>query len=251
MEYGYWANVFTELEKLGDSHYFVLTDSQSSLPDDFDKDTVVVLIGNERYTLPEYRKWVKAIFTHYVKSDCEGDNVFPVPHGLMYKLPVLPYKPLSNRKIDVLFCGWMHGRRSEVLRNLSMRLDGKVNCHFSHQNSATLIPSVYATDYLWNAKINLDLFGGHGPETFRYYESLLYGCVTVSQKKPDTWVYKDSPALFIDNWFDYDNIAGLILGLLTDPVKMEEISKKSREYYFNKYTEDRVALHIHNKLKEM
>lgn len=253
MEWEYMGRVLTYLEedsdKALDGLNFIFTDSQDVLPE-HDKNTVVFLIGNEQYQIPAYHSEVKCVFANYVKSDCEAGNVYPIPHGIMKGVPRLPYKPMKDRPIDVLFIGWCHGRRGEVLQNLANRLKDRYNIVFSHQNSATLIPSVYGPDYLWNSKICLDLFGGHGPETFRYYESLMYGCATISQTKPRHWVYEESPAIFIDSWFDYDAICKKIEELLADTENLEKIGRQSREYFFWNYDESSVAIHIFHKLLE-
>lgn len=248
MEIEYWCRVFTEMEnRVDDNLHFIFTDSQDSLPQR-DKNTVVVLASNEQYRIPTYHQDVLAVFTNYVKSDCVAGNIFPVPHGIMYRLPRLPYKPMMDRPIDVCFCGWLHGRRQEVLQNIYSRLNGKCNVFMQQHNSATMPPHLYGIDILWNSKIVLDLFGGHGPETFRYYESLLYGCATISQKKPDHWVYKDSPAIFLDSWFDYDLICNKILDLLSHPDELEQLGKKSRRFFFERYNEPVVASYICQKL---
>lgn len=253
MEFRYISEIIYELDKLlgEDSQLkIVWTDSKDNIPV-VGKDVIVFQHSDERYGIPSYVSDVAAIFKHYVKSDCENNKIFPLPLGYMPMVINLPRKQINKRPIDVLFTGENHGQRFVVLQELNKRLNGKCNFIWGRNNSVSLIGPHYS-EYMNNAKISLALPGAITNESYRIFESMKFGCVTLNEttKNPDNWVYRNTPMINI-NWQNYDETAQLILDLLNDQGKMEEISKQSVEHYNKTYKEGVVALYVASKLKEL
>jgi hypothetical protein len=65
-------------------------------------------------------------------------------------------------------------------------------------------------------------------ETWRVFEGLRYGCVVVSQRLPDRWFYRGSPIIQIESW---DELAGILEDLISDPVRLEELHQRGRGWW--------------------
>jgi hypothetical protein len=252
MEFRYISEIIYHLDELlGYNHPLkvIWTDNKSSLPIT-GKDVIVIQHSDERYGIPSYHKDVAAIFKHYVKSDCEAGNIYPLPLGYMPMVINLPSIPIQHRPIDVIFTGENHTNRFVILQELAQRLNGKCNFQFGRNNSVSLIGPHYA-EVMINSKISLALPGALTNESYRPFESMKFGCVTLNATKnnPDNWVWRNTPMVDVD-WNNYDETANKILNLLSTPHVMEDISRQSVIHYKNTYREDRVALYIFNKLKE-
>lgn len=244
MEWGYTMDVIYNLSLfLDDSWLLIFTDQVASLPS-FDgtpkEKVIVVLVGDEDARVPPYYNQVGYVFKHYLKSDCEAGNVYPIPQGLMTGLLNLPYRKIEDRSTDLMFFGNPHGSRKAILQGLYERLHDKCKVFFGEGNAETFKMHNYS-HRLFDSKISLDLMGGKSSETFRYYESLRYGCVTLSYPKKDNWIYRDSPTI-IPNWDDLDSVAEEILNLLSDTKRMQEISIKSFTHWQQKLSASSVAL---------
>src|SRR5690606_23086183 len=78
MEWNYTMRVIRELSKLLDDSWKLIFTGEKELPDfeGHDPNKIIVFqISDEKYGIPEFNKNVKAVFKHYVKSDCESKNV--------------------------------------------------------------------------------------------------------------------------------------------------------------------------------
>lgn len=233
MEWNYTMNIIYELSLLlDDSWLLIFTDQMGSLPN-FDgvpkENVIVILIGDEDARIPAYHDQVGYVFKHYLNSDCEAGNVYPIPQGLMTGLLNLPYRKIEDRGTDLMFFGNPHGSRKAILQGLYDRLKDKCNVFFGEGNAETFKMHKYS-HRLFDSKISLDLMGGKSSETFRYYESIFYGCVTLSYPKKENWIYRNNPTI-VPNWNDLDSVANDILNLLGDTRKMQEISERSVNYW--------------------
>lgn len=253
MEFRYISEIIYYLDELlGENHPLkvIWTDNKNSIPV-VGKDVIVIQHSDERYGIPPYHKDVGAIFKHYVKSDCENGNIYPLPLGYMPMVINLPRVPIYNRSIDVVFTGENHTNRFQILQELAKRLHGKCNYQFGRNNSVSLIGPHYA-EVMVNSKISLALPGALTNESYRPFESMKFGCVTLNATttNPDNWVWRNTPMVNVD-WNNYDETADKILSLLANPDMMEDISRQSVAHYKNTYREDKVAEYIYKKLKEI
>ena len=78
------------------------------------------------------------------------------------------------------------------------KLSDKYDVTFTSQFRTGLSLQDY-WDKLSNSKICLAP-NGLSPETFRYSESLAFGCIVITNVKIDAWFYENSTAIFIDDW---------------------------------------------------
>lgn len=242
LEWLYIPELITELSKYLSDEWKVIFTSEDFLPDfeGHDPDKILVFkISDEKYQTPSYAKDVRAVFKNYVNGDKQGDNVYPIPQGPMTGFVSLPYRKPKDRSIDVLFTGNWHTSRRGILEGLKARLGDKCNIVFLENNCVTMVQPTYS-HYIMDSKISLDLSGALGPETFRYYESLKSGCVTLSYEKPDNWIYRNNPTL-VPDWGNLDSIADLILSLLDDEEKLLEISAESVKFYQQRYNPQSVV----------
>jgi len=236
MEWKYTFSLITELSKHLTDQWKLIVTGENSLPDLEGHDprkTIVIQISDERYGIPPFAKDVKAVFKHYVKSNQESGNVFPIPQGCMTGFVDLPYRKARDRSIDVFFSGNWHTSRRGILEGLKERLDDKCNVVFLENHCVSMVQPTYS-HYLMDSKISLDLTGALGPETFRYYESLKSGCATLSYQKPDNWIYKNNPTI-IPDWNNLDKVADGILKLLGDEKTLEGICKGSADFQHRRY----------------
>ena len=251
MEWGYTMDVIYSLSLfLDDSWLLIFTDQFNSLPsfDGFPKEKVIViLVGDEDARIPPYHNQVGFVFKHYLNSDCEAGNVYPIPQGLMTGLLNLPYRNIEDRSVDLMFFGNPHGSRKAILQGLYERLKDECNVFFGEGNAETFKMHNYS-HRLFDAKISLDLLGGKSSETFRYYESIRYGCVTFTYPKKDNWIYRDAPVI-VPNWDDLDSVAQDILNLLSDTKKMQFISESCVNHWEVRLSAPTVALKIYVILK--
>ena len=101
---------------------------------------------------------------------------------------------------------------------------------------------------LRSSKITLCPRGWSNVESFRIYESMRAGCVTITEKLPDRSYYKDIPAIQVDNWKEGLDLARSLLndrgGLLT------RLGEASRLFYEAKLSPEATAKIIMDKLAE-
>lgn len=250
MEYNYTFRLIKALSRVLTDEWKLILTGEDCLPPSDGHDpmkTIVFHISDERYGIPSFAKNVKAVFKHYVKSDCEAGNVYPIPQGDMTSFLQLPYRAMKDRSIDVFFSGNWHTSRRGILEGLQSRLKDKFNVVFLENNVVSMVQPTYS-HYMMDSKISLDLSGALGPETFRYYESLMAGCITLSYKKPENWIYRNSPAI-TPRWDDLDSVANGIEKLLDNKDDLDRIGKFGMSSIEKRVEEERVvAKHILTKI---
>lgn len=200
---------------------------------------------------------------HMSFSDQERPHyrLFHYPLGCNSFVPVRPYIPAGERKINVFFSGNLHiGRRClyEKVSNLykvpfpilvrlqkvlQTKFDSKFSdsyIRFTNGFSRGLTFQEYG-DYLSTSKIILSPPGISNPECFRHYEGLRAGCIVVTEKLPTKPQYLESPIIEAGNWSKGFEI---IRGLLSNAEKMDKVSKASRDWYLNNLSPKPVAKYI-------
>ena len=76
-EWKYVMDIFRQVEKKNLNQYqFILTDNLECLPIVPTKNTVVLIISDEKYIIPKYTHEVKAIFKNYAYPDQESLNIY-------------------------------------------------------------------------------------------------------------------------------------------------------------------------------
>jgi hypothetical protein len=250
MEWTYTPALIKHLStKLDDSWKLIWTGENDlpSLEGHDPQKTIVFQISDEKYSEPSFHKNVKAVFKHYVKSDCDFGNVYPIPQGVMTGFVQLPNRKPKDRSIDVFFSGNWHTSRRGILEGLSQRLSGKCNVVFLENHCVSMVQPTYS-HYMMDSKIVLDLSGALGPETYRFYEGLAAGCTVLSYQKPDNWIYRSNPS-FVPDWGNLDQVSQTILELLSDEKSLEVRSQQGEDFFNSRYNyENVVENHILPKL---
>lgn len=75
-------------------------------------------------------------------------------------------------------------------------------------------------------------------ETFRIFEGLRYGCITVTEALPDRWYLRGAPLLVVADWRE---LPALIRRLLADPEHMAELHSRSLAWWRDMVSPEAVA----------
>ncbi len=65
-------------------------------------------------------------------------------------------------------------------------------------------------------------------ETFRIFEGLRYGCITVTEALPERWYFSGAPLLRVQDWRE---LPGLLRRLLAEPERMAELHRRSLAWW--------------------
>lgn len=247
-EWNYMMDIFRGIENIKelDNFNFIFTDNLEQI-DIKDKDrTIVIVVSDERYTIPRYVNDVKAIFKNYVLPEQETLNIFPIPQGYNKNIIHFPKKKISERKYEVSFQGNFHTSRGLVLHNIFQALENrriKVNGLFKQSANG-----LEYSENLLNTKISLCLDGQITPENFRFFESAMLGCVVFAgYHLPNNWLYQSDHFIRVD-WRDSIDIADKIIKLIDSNDIMQQYSDRSYRAWEEKYSGTAVAKYIKSKL---
>lgn len=223
------------------------------------KNNVLIWISDELGHYPDnLSQNYRYIFKSYL-NQVEG-NIKNFPLGYVSEVPEFPYKRISQRKYNVFFSGNLNPNRNNfyyaLCRHLLKILPDNFNpkylinkytknyilkikssfddlfpqpsiIRFTNRFKSGINPEEYGK-ILADTKIVLCPKGFHSSECYRHYEALRAGCVVISEKLPDTYLYKESPIIQVDNWKE---ITDIVEDLLSNSEKLNELSLASRKWY--------------------
>jgi hypothetical protein len=239
-EVAYLNEIFGHLEDL-DNYHFIATEvnrhtGEFDLPEWGDH-VVAMLVSNEHYKVPQHLDRVHRIWSQYVWK--ETDKLLALPLGPVYDIPVLPYRPPSERSLDVFFSGQKHHHRQGVSRwrELLEATGLKIEINETGYFRCGLNPQDYA-EKLMDAKVAL-CPGGGGLESFRLFEAMRSGCATISYGLPENRLYVGSPTRQFWEWEEL--LVYTVRELLAN---IEEESKNALQWYKDFYEPAAVAQHI-------
>ena len=239
------------------------------------KKIVILYFSDEKATIPHMliQAGVYAIFKNYMPADVPHNNLFHFPLGYLKTTRHFSIVDINKRKINVFFSGALHGTRLKFFKNftvikfLPMRYWLSVFHHFKKlipHNYDLFYPSSYIrfnkngfrsgmspqlySEILYNTKIALCPRGILSAETFRHFEAMRAGCVIISEQLPQTFFYKDSPIIFIDDWKQANVI---IKKLLASPENLFNIHQKTLAWWQEVCSEQAVASYIVKKLRQL
>lgn len=210
------------------------------------------------------------IFANYYWDD---DGVTSIPLGYLsygYNNTVMP---MEERLYNLNFVGCLNRNRIKFASELTGK-SVRYICNATYSEGEAffkkfnhLLKSFRPTDeikfssgfngcmdsdkyvnYLRNSKIALCPKGFSNTETFRIYEAARYGCVVISEKLPNREYYNNSPIIQVNNWRDGLKIAE---ELLLDENNLNELSKKTVEWYEQKLSPTATTKKIIKKLCDL
>jgi hypothetical protein len=112
--------------------------------------------------------------------------------------------------------------------------------------SSKISSDSYSTDMM-NTKICL-VPRGTSFETFRFFEGLRYGCIVITEILPKYWFYEDSPAIYIKDWSQLDDV---LIELISSPETMIERHQASLSWWDSKCSENAVGDYMAEKLNTL
>jgi hypothetical protein len=180
-----------------------------------------------------------------------------LPLGYFALLDLDPL-PIEQRPVDVYFAGCLAGRRWSLRASVAARqqmgsaLAAAQKALPQHRIEALwraakydqgLGPAAY-TQALANAKIALAP-RGNTDETYRLFEAAKLGCVMICEPLPARWYFQACPAITLRTWSE---LPGILKNLLNDPAKINELSRRGRQWWDSTVSEGAVANFITQRL---
>lgn len=244
----FFMKIMEKLHHLDDSFNFIITNYDDNTLPLFhpDKKNIIIYLSDEYGIFKSWFNKVDLIFREYptnylyfYKNQKLYDNVkiFPVPCGL-----VLPdftnyemeqqHKKLSERKYDFFYSGQISPNRTKFVQKIK-----SISSPFKTiiQENDNFRTGFSIDDYfkiMNETKISFVPLGKIIPESFRYNESFESGCVVINEfpidKYKDIWYYKDSPAIFIN---DYEQINEKFIKQILDNI--DSYYESNINYYDN------------------
>lgn len=197
-----------------------------------------------------------AIFKCHLPADIIKERIFHFPLGYVKDTKHHPVKSLEQREYKVFFSGNLNKGRvtlyklllksnlPEVIFGYMIKLMKRIPSlikrdfsstfpssylHFTHGFKQGLSPEKY-TQILYDSQIVLCPKGFLRAETYRHFEAMRAGCVIISEKLPNTYLYRDSPIIQVDTWKE-----GLAYAqkLINDPVLLQYHHTETLKWWAN------------------
>ena len=234
------------------------------------KPRVLFWLSDERGGIPNHiSKHFLAIFKSCMFSGFKEDNIFDFPLGVIANWDGVKYKNLAERDISIYFDGNLNKNRASIYQALTpiLRiLPSKLNVALLAIGKR-LTPSLIRRDFsdflpdarivfnlgfntgdkrsyvdcLSSARIALCPAGFFGPETFRHLEAMRSGCVVISPKLPNKYLYTGSPIVQVNNWNEGLAQARRLIG---SPKELEELHRQTFAWWENVCSEEATARRV-------
>ncbi len=199
------------------------------------------------------------LIERWLRQGSPGKEVAPIgelPLGY-FQLGDIDPPPLHERPVDAFFAGSLSVTGWSVRSSIAARkqMAGavaaaqralpqyRIESLLGLASNKKLSPEAY-TQALAHAKIALAPRGNFD-ETFRRFEAAKLGCVIVSDPLPPRWYYQGCPVVTLPRWSE---LAEVLKGLLADPAKLAERSRRTRQWWDSTLSEAAVANFIARRL---
>ena len=231
---------------------------------DTDKTKINILLGmwdeyDSKFHRTLFHKF-DFIFNQYITEDEENsfDNLFSLPLGYNGNIieeteHIQAILPIDERPVDVFFSGHMSSknRYASMINNITYFKNNprRKQYNFDFNITGGFMLGFKGKDYyskLYNSKIVFCPPGNISNETYRFYESMMCGCVIVGPTIPNTNIYKNIEVIQVDDFANKG--AETVLDLLEDTKKMRLLQKKSIDYWKQHLSHDAVADYILSKV---
>lgn len=236
------------------------------------KKKVLIYLSNQYYEInPALPGDFFAIFKCHLPQDVVKERIFHFPLGYVKDTVEQEVKEISTRNTKVFFSGNLNKKRVTLYKALAnssvpdifyapvIRLSKKIPKLLTRDFSG-VFPSSYihftngfkkglnALEYskvIYDSQIVFCPGGFLKNETYRHFESMRAGCVIISEKLPDTYLYKDSPIIQVNSWREGVEVAKF---LLNDPAKLKQYHEATLNWWNTVCNEASTAQHVFNKL---
>ena len=211
--------------------YLFANISTEIVPDSLSKKTskkkVLIFLSNQYYQInPALPGDFVAVFKCHLPQDVVRERIYHFPLGYVKDTVEYEVKEFEKRKTKVFFSGNLNKKRVSLYKALSdsslpnflygpaIRLSKKIpnllKREFSDQFPSSYIrftngfkQGLNSQEYsqmIYDSQIVLCPGGFLKNETYRHFESMRAGCVVISEKMPETYLYKDSPIIQVNSW---------------------------------------------------
>jgi len=181
----------------------------------------------------------------------------------MYAIPVgycsadeLPITPIRERTVDAFFAGsveneplprFSHRRAlrspktiarrdmvagAEAARAAHPELDVRLHLTADFQAGMAADHTSYA-QALMASKVSL-VPRGTGFDTFRFYESIRFGCVVVADGLPPRWYYDGAPIVLVEDWRELGDV---LSDLVRDEARLTALHEASLRWWEERCSE--------------
>lgn len=243
------------------------------------RNKVLIFVSDEMETKPiEYSSDYVAIFKAYLPNEesCAANNIYPFPLGVVNGFDPKPFIPIKDRSISVYFVGNLNTNRIPLffalhqqlawplralqnllsvtaLKRLALFLSKRAVAWAAFKEGKVEFTSGFKQGYdiktysgfIRDSKIVLCPKGFHASETFRHYEAMSAGCIVISEKLPDTGLYRESPIIQVDSWEEGVQIAK---ELLKKPDELAELHKEAVEWWNKNLSEVAASQYVKSTL---
>lgn len=206
-----------------------------------------------RTVLRELRNIGRSLRRRLHARQTRGAPVHQLPLGY-FRLTDVPAAPFAERPTDVFFAGSVESARGFTLRP---RLIARRQMSVALEQAGRALPDA-VVDYsdggpmanpgrmvdgdsysrrLADARIVL-CPRGNFDETYRLMEAARCGCVTITERLPSRWYYRDCPAVQLDRWA---RLPDVLATMLADPDELAEHAARARRWWDETLSESAIA----------
>ena len=205
----------------------------------------MIQTSDEGHEIPAYADDVFMVFKNYRPFDPAPETLRVVPLGCNKDVPALPPLSMKDRSVDIFFTGWDNHRESffadidAVYPGGEGQFGGReltIDIKKQKDFRSGLKPEDYAKR-LTETKIALSP-RGVSHETFRTYEAMRAGCAVIAARQLPAWYIDGWPVIEVDDWRGLGN---LVEELLSDEVRLQELSDKNMVWWQEHCSPDAVA----------
>jgi len=180
----------------------------------------------------------------------------------------LPLRAIEQRSTDIYFAGgfinpnepWWSPRRwlktpkqvsrehmVNALRSMDIALEAiNINLSLTQGPPSSHDAQMYSKSMM-DTKICV-VPRGSSLETFRFFESLRYGCITIHEELPDRWFYNEAPTIEVEKWSALEDI---VPQLLSDPDLLRTKHERSLAWWRDVCSEAAVGRFMAQKLNNL
>ena len=210
------------------------------------------------------------VFKQYFDFET-NNNIFPLPLSSMKIIKGLHVKEINDRRINIFFSGNLNANRVELYNVLNgihytpshfllkriycrfLKSKTPIDCSHKFNQSCIRFTEGFAKGFaldeyiekLQDSKIVICPGGFVSNETIRHFEAMQAGCIIISDKLPDTYLYKDSPIIILSKW---NRLKSVVNELLQSPDEMSRIQKKMVAWWREVCSEKACAEYISAKI---